>query len=190
LFPPSTETEVISKPENVEEAMDKELQELRNGRSKLFTSVKLDDKCRKQLTSASSRTNLETNTIRSGHTVLFFKTTLPIDPSSFVLSFVRDLSTHSNRKRPHAVKRLTPIMLIGKATEKGIDDLAEKVLAPYFHRQEEEEKKVRGNPIGWYSEFPFVHSGPPQSFWPFAAKPADSALVQFVAEKSVGWVPS
>jgi hypothetical protein len=78
-------------------------------------------------------------------------------------------------------------MLIGKATEKGIDDLAEKVLAPYFHRQEAEEKKVRDNPIGWHSEFPFVHSGLPQSFWPFVAKPADSALVQFVAEQ-IGWL--
>jgi hypothetical protein len=118
----------------------------------------------------------DTNVIPSGNSVLFFKSVPPVDPSSFVLSFVKDLSEHPTRKRAHAVKRLTPITLIGKATEKGIDELAEKVLAPHFHGEAVEEKKVRHNLIGWYSDFGPECSG---HGWP---RSQNSAALQSVAE--------
>lgn len=41
------------------------------------------------------------------------------------------------------VKRLTPITAIDKATEKGLEEVAQKVLAPHFHGEGREEKKVR-----------------------------------------------
>ena len=77
-------------------------------------------------------------------TVLFFKTAPPVDPTSFVLSFCKDVASNPEHKRAHAVKRLTPMTLIGKATENGIDELAEKVLAPHFHVDGTEGRKVGG----------------------------------------------
>src|ERR1700760_1555315 len=68
----------------------------------------------------------------------------PIDPVNFVLSFCKDVASNPGRKRAHAVKRLTPMTLIGKATENGIDELAEKVLAPHFNVEGVEGRKVGG----------------------------------------------
>jgi tRNA acetyltransferase TAN1 len=66
----------------------------------------------------------------------------PIEPASFVLSFCEDVASNPGRKRAHAVKRLTPMTLIGKATENGIEELAEKVLAPHFHTEGVKIRKV------------------------------------------------
>jgi tRNA acetyltransferase TAN1 len=74
--------------------------------------------------------------------VLFFKTAASVDPTSFVLSFCEDIAANPGRKRAHAVKRLTPMTLMGKATESGIDDLAKTVLAPHFHNEGVERQKV------------------------------------------------
>ena len=35
--------------------------------------------------------------------------------------------------RVRHVKRLTPVTQMGRATENGLDEVAEAVLAPYFH---------------------------------------------------------
>jgi hypothetical protein len=74
--------------------------------------------------------------------VLFFKTAPLIDPSTFVLSFCKDFADNPGRKQAHAVQRLTPMTLIGKATTKEIDKLAETVLTPHFHVEGQESKKV------------------------------------------------
>lgn len=68
----------------------------------------------------------------------------PIDPVSFVLSFCKDVASNPGRKRAHAVKRLTPMTLIGKATENGIDELAKKVLDPHFNLEGVDGRKVGG----------------------------------------------
>jgi hypothetical protein len=38
--------------------------------------------------------------------------------------------------------RLTPVTLIGKASEQGLGEVGRAVLAPYFHQAEQESKKV------------------------------------------------
>ena len=73
--------------------------------------------------------------------VLFMKTKPPIDAVGVVHTICEDaMATQSKRTR--TVKRLTPMTLIGKATETGLEDTARKVLAPHFHTEGIEQKKV------------------------------------------------
>lgn len=74
--------------------------------------------------------------------VLFFKTSPPVDPTEFVLSFCQNAASHPERKQAFAVRRITPVTLIAKATEKGLDELAETVLRPHFHGEGVKPKKV------------------------------------------------
>jgi len=113
-----SKNEDLTKLDSVEDAITKELDELRNKDSKLFISVRLNDRC-----------------------LLFFKTVPPVDPASFVLSYCQSQVSNPGRKRAHAVQRLTPITLFTKATEKGVDELAEKVLEPHFHADGVKERK-------------------------------------------------
>jgi hypothetical protein len=73
--------------------------------------------------------------------VLFFKTKAPIEPVGFVHRICTDAFS-SGRKQSRWVKRLTPMTLIGKATEKGLDEVAKSVLAPNFHGNDRVGKKV------------------------------------------------
>jgi tRNA acetyltransferase TAN1 len=74
--------------------------------------------------------------------VIFFKTTPPIEPVKFIISFLEDAAKPSQRRQARAVRRLTPVSLVGKATEKGIEELAKQVLAPHFHQEDQESRKV------------------------------------------------
>ena len=42
------------------------------------------------------------------------------------------------------MKRLTPITAIDKATDRGLDEVAQQVLAPHFHGPDRAGKKVSG----------------------------------------------
>lgn len=75
--------------------------------------------------------------------VLFMKTQPPIEPTSFVHSICSDASTASERKRSRWIKRLTPMTLMGKATAKGLEEVAKAVLAPHFHQDSSAIRKVR-----------------------------------------------
>ena len=50
-----------------------------------------------------------------------------------------------DRKRSRYVRRLTPITIMGKATEEGLGDTARIVLRPHFHEANSPIKKV-----SWY----------------------------------------
>ncbi len=64
---------------------------------------------------------------------MFFKTRQPVEPVSFVHTICKDAAA-SGLKRTRFVKRLTPMTIMGKATESGLAEVAKMVIAPYFHK--------------------------------------------------------
>ena len=77
--------------------------------SKLFSPVHLDLEC-----------------------VLFFKTRSPIDPVDFVHRICKEVESKPDIRRMRYANRLTPVTIIGKATEKGLEDVANIVLGANF----------------------------------------------------------
>jgi len=75
--------------------------------------------------------------------VVFFKTRAPVEPVLFVHKICQDTADGVQHKNCRFVKRLTPITGIEKANQKGLETVAEKVLAPHFHGDENAGKKVR-----------------------------------------------
>ncbi|KAF2175073.1 hypothetical protein K469DRAFT_612081 [Zopfia rhizophila CBS 207.26] len=103
----------------IEAEIKKELDEIRiPSADPLFTSVRLDTQC-----------------------LVFFKTRPPIQPVSFVRAICQDAADGIEQKRSRFVKRLTPITAIGKATDKGLDEVAQQVVAPHFHGPDHAGKK-------------------------------------------------
>lgn len=45
----------------------------------------------------------------------------------------KEAAASAHRKQSRSVKRLTPITLVGKATESGLEEVAQQVLRPHFH---------------------------------------------------------
>jgi len=73
---------------------------------------------------------------------MFFRCRAPVEPVSFVHAICEDASI-ADRKRSRHVKRLTPVSFTGKATERGLEEVAQEVLAPHFHQIGSGSKKVR-----------------------------------------------
>lgn len=74
--------------------------------------------------------------------VFFMKTMKPVDPYQLVLRICRDAQecpSPRDRKCKY-INRLTPVMDTEKATEKGIQRVARKVLASFFSLNEEEKE--------------------------------------------------
>jgi tRNA acetyltransferase TAN1 len=65
--------------------------------------------------------------------VLFFKTRHPIDPVDFVHRICTEVVSNPTTRRMRYVNRLTPVSLIGKATEKGIEEVTRSVLSGHFN---------------------------------------------------------
>lgn len=104
---------------DIEAEIKKEVSEIRKpSADPLFTSVKLDTQC-----------------------LLFFKTRQPVEPVSFVHKICQDVADGVEQKRCRFVKRLTPITAIDKATENGLENVAQQVLAPHFHGDDKGQKK-------------------------------------------------
>jgi tRNA acetyltransferase TAN1 len=89
---------------------------------KVFTPVRLDLQC-----------------------VLFFKTRSPIDPVDFVHRICQEIVSTPGIRRMRYVNRLTPVTLIGKATEKGLEEVAKAVLSGHFNLQEDQPVRDEGN---------------------------------------------
>lgn len=66
-----------------------------------------------------------------------------MEPVSFVHKICQDTADGVQHKNCRFVKRLTPITGIEKANQKGLESVAEKVLAPHFWGDENTGKKVR-----------------------------------------------
>lgn len=126
---------------DIEAEINKELADIRKPIVKpLFTSVKLDTQCCKRATQS-----MTTRRIRLTLVVVFFKTRAPVEPVSFVHKICQDTADGVQHKNCRFVKRLTPITGIEKANEKGLETVAERILAPHFHGESNAGKKVRLN---------------------------------------------
>jgi tRNA acetyltransferase TAN1 len=95
---------------DIESSIRKEAaMEDKKGKPKLFSTVRLDIEC-----------------------VLFVKIRPPIDPVDFVHRICKEVVSEPDSARTKYINRLTPMTLIGKATEKGLEDVAKTVLGEYF----------------------------------------------------------
>lgn len=65
-----------------------------------------------------------------------------MEPVSFVHRICQDTADGVQHKNCRFVKRLTPITGIERANQKGLETVAEKVLAPHFRGEENAGKKV------------------------------------------------
>jgi tRNA acetyltransferase TAN1 len=79
--------------------------------------------------------------------VLFFKTRPPIDPVDFVQRICEEIVKKPGMRRMRYVNRLTPVTLVGKANEKGLEELGKAVLSHDFQLsgQDDVNPLVAGN---------------------------------------------
>ena len=101
---------------DIEAEIKKEVQGMKSKVTKkeaLFQPVKMDVQC-----------------------VLFFKTRPPIEPVSFVHTICKD-AAGGTTQRARFVKRLSPMTTMGKATEDGLAKVADAVIEPVFHSDED-----------------------------------------------------
>ncbi|EHK23247.1 uncharacterized protein TRIVIDRAFT_220521 [Trichoderma virens Gv29-8] len=75
--------------------------------------------------------------------VFFMKTMRPVDPCQLVLEICRDAQKCESPKdrKCKYINRLTPVVDTEKASEKGVQRVARKVLASFFSLNEEEKEK-------------------------------------------------
>jgi hypothetical protein len=78
--------------------------------TKLITPVRLDLQC-----------------------VLFFKVQPSIDPVDFVYRICKEIVSTPGIRRMRYINRLTPMTLMGKATEKGLEEIGKTVLRQHFN---------------------------------------------------------
>ncbi|KAI1190398.1 hypothetical protein F5B17DRAFT_387309 [Nemania serpens] len=66
--------------------------------------------------------------------VLFMRTRAPVDPLALVREICKDAAAAQDRSlwRSRFINKLTPITATGKATEKGLEEVARKALADHF----------------------------------------------------------
>jgi tRNA acetyltransferase TAN1 len=103
--------------DDIESSIWKEINSIagKHGPAQLFTPVYLDLQC-----------------------VLFFKTRPPIIPVDFVRRICEDASNNAAKKKIRFVNRLTPMTMIAKATEKGLEEVGKLVLGEHFQLVGEE----------------------------------------------------
>jgi tRNA acetyltransferase TAN1 len=81
--------------------------------------------------------------------LIFVKTRPPVEPAEFVHRICEDAkatSDHTQRKS-RFLNRLTPIELIGKATESGLEEVAKTVLSKHFQLNEDKDKNYDGEDV-------------------------------------------
>lgn len=64
--------------------------------------------------------------------MLFFKTIPPVMPVEFIHRICEDVRGNPQKRRTKFVNRLTPMTMMGKATEKGLEEVGEAVLREHF----------------------------------------------------------
>ncbi|KAI1295045.1 hypothetical protein F5Y03DRAFT_372357 [Xylaria venustula] len=72
--------------------------------------------------------------------VLFVRTRSPVDPLVLVHDICKDAAAAKDKTqwRSRFINKLTPIAYTGKATEKGLEDIARKILFDHFQLAEDE----------------------------------------------------
>ncbi|PBP20855.1 26S protease regulatory subunit 6B [Diplocarpon rosae] len=101
--------------DDIEASIQKELaaMDTKQNNNRLFSPVHLDIPC-----------------------VLFFRTRQPIDPIDFVHRICKEIVVNPGIRRMKYVNRLTPMALMAKASEKGLEGLAMTVLQEHFNLAE------------------------------------------------------
>lgn len=76
--------------------------------------------------------------------VLFMRTRAPVDPLVLTREICKDAAAAKDRSlwRTRFINKLTPITFTDKATEKGLEEVAAKVLADHFQLAEGETEKA------------------------------------------------
>ncbi len=69
--------------------------------------------------------------------VLFFKIRPPLDPVDFVQRICEEVVSNPTVRKMKYANRLTPMTLMGKATEKGLEELGRTVLGEHFKLEAE-----------------------------------------------------
>jgi len=64
--------------------------------------------------------------------VVFFRTTAPVEPVAFVHRILTDAAADSSKKRTRFTQRLSPMSMMGKASEEGLEKVATVVLKESF----------------------------------------------------------
>ncbi|KAI1826305.1 hypothetical protein F4861DRAFT_497853 [Xylaria intraflava] len=80
--------------------------------------------------------------------VLFMRTREPVDPLVLVREICKGAAAAAGDRsqwRSRFINKLTPVSLTGKATEKGLEDLARKVLSGHFRLAEGEAEDAEGD---------------------------------------------
>lgn len=78
--------------------------------------------------------------------VVFFRiNNNSIDPVAFVRKIMEDAAADPSKKRTRCTQRLVPSTLIGHASEEGLERTTKEVLAPHFHAENQQSKKVGGD---------------------------------------------
>lgn len=72
--------------------------------------------------------------------LLFFKTQQPIDPVEFVHRICEEIVAKPGIRKMRYVNRLTPMSCIGKATEKGLEEVGKEVLGKHFQLSSDESR--------------------------------------------------
>ncbi|KAK5173094.1 uncharacterized protein LTR77_003216 [Saxophila tyrrhenica] len=109
---------------SIENEINAEVAEMKHPEAApLFTPIRIDVQC-----------------------VVFFKTTAPIEPVSFVKRICEDAMKRASRKRTRWTKRLSPMTLMGRASLDGLEKVALTVLEPHFHQTPLEPRKFAIRP--------------------------------------------
>ncbi|PMD67210.1 uncharacterized protein K444DRAFT_516357 [Hyaloscypha bicolor E] len=74
--------------------------------------------------------------------VLFFKIRPPIEPVDFVHRICKEVVSTPSIRRMKYINRLTPMTLMGKATEKGLEEVGRVVLGQHFNLREDQENTM------------------------------------------------
>lgn len=106
--------------DDIEASIKKEVESLstKNNSAKPFSPVYIDIDC-----------------------VLFFKTRPPINPVGFVHEICKEAVMESSSRKSRYVNRLTPMTLMGKATERGLEEVGRSVIGEHFQLASDEEKE-------------------------------------------------
>ena len=94
--------------------------------------------------------------ISDGRLVVFFRTVAPVEPVGFVKDICEAAMSNRSRKRTRFAKRLSPMTLMGRASEEGLEKVAKEVLRPHFHQEPFE--PCLNACRNWASPLPAKHS--------------------------------
>jgi tRNA acetyltransferase TAN1 len=80
--------------------------------------------------------------------VLFFKIRPLIDPVDFVHRICKEILSAPGVRRMRYINRLTPMTLMGKATEKALEEVGKAVLGQHFNLREDQEQAMEDDGKG------------------------------------------